>query len=226
MEESNRKMMDEVITELHKRYFLVSRTGFWATLFGAIIVVGGVSWTTARSVLVSSSTQQHLDTIESGATLASELKNGNHTLPSGTVVAVTGGNHVDDIEEICPAGWTHFKEGIGRTLIGAGVETANTSERVPMTFGGSETTPHNEPAPHQHYLFASTGPNAKRGPKPGEVIASSASYGSGGLTNKNFEYQIRPGKGKAVLGASSHVGSDTPLPNMQPFFAITFCKKV
>lgn len=219
------ELKNNIIADIKSSYYLVSKEGFLATFLALILIAGGVGWASGRTAFGNVIEEGLVSDIENGAIEARSLIKGNHRLPQGAVIAVTGGNHVDDIEDNCPAGWSVFQSANGRFIIGAGKATNDTSLRTPMVIGGSETTPHTVPAEHQHAMFASTPAGAKRYPKKGEVIARSASYGGAGLVNENFEYQIRPGKGKAVLGANEKVGSNSSLPNMPPFIALTFCEK-
>ncbi|NSX56448.1 hypothetical protein [Parasulfitobacter algicola] len=225
LRDSVKNVKEETIKELEKKYFLVSKGGFIATFIAAIFVLGGISWGTARSAITDEATRQALSVIENGAQEARKLIDGNHSLPSGAVVAVAGGNHVDDIPDICPEGWQPFEQADGRVIIGAGEATNETSLRHPMVVGGIEDLPNVEPAPHSHALIANSSAAAKRLPRAGEVIARGASVNSAGLPNENFEYELRPGRGEATLGQTSTVGSSEPLNNMQPFIAVTYCIK-
>lgn len=138
-------------------------------------------------------------------------------VPPGAVMAF-------DLPDGCPTGWSYFKQGVSRVIVGA-VET-NRSEVMNLDEKKEALTPRtyqSTAGTEQHTLTPNQMPKHDHRGKPGQrfVMIDQNGDPKGDVDTK----QGTAGYVDYHDASSFQAGDDKPHNNMPPYIALYFCKK-
>lgn len=129
--------------------------------------------------------------------------------PTGMIAAFFRDAPINEPFKHCPSGWSAFKKGWGRVIVGAGPGQGGLSDRNPLSTGGSEEVELLEshlPKHNHNAAHALSGQPMKW-------------YGS----QKNYPIPVAVASSGSEFDWSS--GASQKHPNMPPYIALFFCKK-